>query len=272
VETKADTVSFEVTSDEKFRSLYQLLMNATDLLGETLDELKLLETRLTQTDIYRKRWTIYLGTLFHELAVSSSLLALRDHARTIAIINRQLFEYCIRNRFYIANHEEADRLMHSLPAKVVKEAEQAPSAFSDETRESLVENYREWLADNPGLDNALSETRFTPMAKAVLGDKYERDFLYSVPSILVHGKPHGVVDVLQPSGNYSVTHSWESRWFDTRTSLSMTLSLTIQYAMFVRLQYQMGTAHIEEINHSHGELLGKLGIGAERVELTRIVD
>jgi hypothetical protein len=90
--------------------------------------------------------------------------------------------------------EDALRLMDSLPKLPYQEIFKSGAAIKPELRAGIVANYEAWKAKHEDLDATVSaRDRFTQMAGEALGaDRAEKDMLwyYSVPSIIMHGKPH----------------------------------------------------------------------------------
>ena len=97
------------------------------------------------------------------------------------------------------------------------------------------------------------EGRFTDWARCVLGSRFEREFFrqYSYPSVIAHGKPHGVIDVLEPIGPGQVKHYWDSRTIDELSELSKLAAVLIECIAFVRRLYGLDISDVFKLNKEH---------------------
>jgi hypothetical protein len=247
-------VTLNITNDDPVFVAYCDLANkAVDHLHDTL--LKIIPLPQDgRTNIYLHQWTIYLGTVLEESAIAATQLLLLDMPRAAVLLNRQVFEYSVRLRYLYSHEDVAVKLMDSLQWRVKNEAERAPDYFSEDLRKRYAANYEAWSSEHPGLETSVSEDSFTQMARDVLGNRFAADFfrLYSYPSIIAHGKPHGIIDVLMSEDGGGVKrHYWDSRTVDTPTELSKTTSLVLEFAAAIRIRYGLDLDTIKAMDELH---------------------
>ena len=217
-----------------------------------------------------RRWTLYLGGLFVEGFHASTLLAVASTPRAQIIIDRQLFEYSIRNQWLMKHPDEATRLLDSLQGFVQKELRSSSKLFDAATRASLEQNYEEWKRDHVELDAKVSSREnFTKMAEDILGDRFNPElfWLYGLPSLIVHGKPHGIPDVLRLVGLNQLERSPRSNWFTSADQLMKAIGISHEYATVVALNFRLDATVIDVLNIRLGTVLSELGIAAVQVEV-----
>lgn len=254
-------IALRASKDEpEFVAFYELSDLAIALVHETLIEV-IPRPSSKRRDRHLHWYTIYLGTMFEELATAASQLVLLDMPRAAVIASRQVYEYSIRTRYLHSHPEEAEKLVDMVQRRVWEEAVGAKGHFEPEFVKALEANYRAWAADNPELDSGWDGTKFTPMAKKLLGDKYHSEFFrhYAYPSIIAHGKPHGMIDVLHASGDNVISHYWDSRTIDGLSELSKLTSMTIEYVEFIRSRYGLDVVQATELNERHGAIQMEFG-------------
>jgi hypothetical protein len=195
------------------------------------------------------RWTAYLGTLLDEVATAAAELLVLDMPRAAVILNRQVFEYGIRLMYLYSHPDKAEALMDSLQWRVLKEAENASGFFTPEVRKRYEDNFREWEAEHPELNTQTSEESFTEMAREVLGPMFSKYFfaLYSVPSIIAHGKPHGITEVLEVADGRVKRH-YNSRTVNPLDELSNLAFFLLQAMRAIRYKYGLGMEQVQEVN------------------------
>lgn len=250
----------ETKDDPEFVAFYGVADQANDLLAGTLNEILSL-SKPGRRSVYLHWWTLYLGTLAHELATASSQLLLLDMPRAAVVTIRQVFEYSVRTQYLYAHDDEAEALMDSLQWRVWKEAQSAPDYFTDELREQYRKNYRQWADEHPELETALRDGKFTDWAREVLASRFDSEFFrgYAYPSIIAHGKPHGIIDVLEPIGPGQVKHFWDSRTIDTLSELSKLATTVLEYVGFIRQKYGLDISKLAKLNELHGEVQHHFG-------------
>jgi len=249
----------ESNDDPQFVAFYGVADKAIDLLRDTLREVGLVP-QTGRRNIYLQRWTMYLGTLAHELALASAQLLLLEMPRAAIVTIRSVFEYSVRNQWLFAHGDKAEAFMDSLQWRVLKEAEFTPDYFK-EVRDQFAENYEKWADENPELETETLEGSFTGMAREVLGSRFGYEFFrhYSYPSIITHGKPHGIQDVLGPVTAQPNLHSWDSLTIDPLSELSKLASTVIEYMFFIRRKYGLDVSKVVEVNELHGAVQRQFG-------------
>lgn len=236
-----------INDDPHFVTWYRVADKAIDLLTVTLDE----ALHVPQTPRRGKsamRWTAYLGTLLEETGTAVAQLLMLDMPRAAVILNRQVFEYGVRLAYFYSHPDKAEALMDSLAYRVWKEAERAPSFFEPEVRQKYEENFRNWAEEHPDLDSQTTEEYFTPMAQEILGPAFNRDFFlhYSIPSIIAHGKPQGVIDVLEMVKGNPVRHR-NSRTADAPGELSKLTYYLLHAIRTIRVRYSLSMEPFRQV-------------------------
>lgn len=251
----------ETKDDEQFVVFYGVADKANKLLHETILEIAPLG-KPGRRNVYLHWWTLYLGTLADELADASAQLLFLDMPRAAIVTIRQVFEYSVRTQYLWAHEDHAEALMDSLQWRVKKEAELTPGYFNAELREQFSKNYQKWADEHPELDSETKEEKtFTKWAQEVLGNRFDTEWFraYSYPSIIAHGKPHGIQDVLEPIGPAQVKHSWDSRTIDPLSELSKLAATVIEYVYFIRRKYGLNASKVIEVNELHGKVQDQFG-------------
>lgn len=245
-------ISLSVTQSEpRFVEFYKVADASIDLLRDTVNDVLLIPQSGRQ-ERYAAQWTAYLGTLLEETAGGVAQLLVLDMPRAAVILNRQVFEYGVRLLYLYAHPDKAEALMDSLQWRVWREAKAAPGFFGDDDLKQYEENYKAWVGKNPQLNSEATEENFTRMAQEVLGDRYSREFFlyYSIPSIIGHGKPHGLIDVLEAVGEGVMRH-YDSRTIDAVGELSKLIYFLIHTVFGIRLKYGLSLEEAYRINGLH---------------------
>lgn len=145
-------------SDPKIVAFYPIASDAYDALEDILRKIGLLAIPADQRSRESvRRLTLYLGTLFGELMVATTQVALLEMPRAQYVLNRQLFEYFVRNQWLVMHPDEALRQMDTLPRAVFTEMKRFPNVFGAATRAGIEQNYREWAQQHPALDVDVKE-------------------------------------------------------------------------------------------------------------------
>lgn len=245
---------------KEFLSFFDLAGDVTDILHETVKEVIPLETT-GREEFALHQWTVYLGTLVDEYACAARELLLLDVTRAASVLIRQIYELWIKLVYYYKNEAKALALFDSLNWLVAGEANRAGNYFSADDRASYEENYRTWAEEHPELDINSSETNVKEMVKEVIGEDYETHYFryYSLPSILGHGKPHGIMDVLSSEDGVR-KHYWHSRVLDPVSHLSRVIAFTLSTAAAIRLKYRLDTTKVKELDGRHAALAKASGL------------
>jgi hypothetical protein len=275
MEKKKRAIGLTVEDDDpRLVAFYPIADSAYDAFEETLRRVG-----LVPNDGLGRRWesvrrlSLYLGTLFGELMVATTQLAILEMPRAQYVLNRQLFEYFVRNQWFMANQDEALRQMDVLPRTVFKEMEKLPKLFDAATRAGITQNYQEWAKEHPELDVDVKEVGPTRMIRDILGVQQDPDLFwyYGHPSIIVHGKTHGIQEVLRDLGGGQLERVINSPGLDRVNELNRATGFTLEYAAFLAVNYGLDQATIGAISGRFGEALQSFGIEPETVTVRRSV-
>lgn len=263
-----------VDDDPELVAVHGVTSDVYDVFEEMLQQV--CATEILGSDREReavRRWTAYLGTLAAEMLIATSHLAVADNPRAQLVLNRNIFEYFVRNQWMMRHPSEALRLLDSLEALVAQELQRSPGLFDKASRDAIQSSYDAWAAQHPDLeDKVSSETRFTDMSREVLDTRFSPEFFwsYGFPSIIGHGKPHGIPDVLTPIGGGRVSRTERSAWLDRRVQLATTAGYGLQYASFVGLNYGLDLSPVHALNQRFADVLTTFGVTPEQVAVRKI--
>jgi len=222
--------------DPKLVALWEVADATFDALESLLREIGHIPIQNDRQRESVRRWTLYLGTLFAEAFHASTLLAVATMPRAQVVLDRQLFEYSIRTQWLMKHPDEATRLLDSVQGFVQRELTSSSKLFDAVTRASLEKNYEDWKRDHADLDAKVSSREsFTAMAADVLGDRFNPElfWLYGLPSLIVHGKPHGIPDVHRLAGSNQLERSPNSNWFTSTDQLMKQSALRTSTGCFL---------------------------------------
>jgi len=233
-------ISLDVKNgDPQFVKWYEVANKTIELLAVSVFEARQVSST-SRRDESVTRWTAYLGTLIEEAGNAAAHALVLEMPRAALILNRQVFEYRIRLAYLYAHPEKAEALLDSLPYTVLKEARNAHGFFEPEMLQQYETNFREWAEEHPELDSQTNEQGFRPMAEEILGETFSRDFFfhYSLPSIIAHGKPQGMVDVLEMVDGRPVWHP-NSRMADASSEFSKLAYSLLGAILSIRERYSL---------------------------------
>ncbi len=217
-----------------------------------------------------RRISLYLGTLFTELFAASTELAMLEMPRAQLVLNRQLLEYFAANRWYIEHAPVAVDELARLPKTVYEEVLANPGAFDVETTAKLEANYRNWAADNPELDGARRQVpSFTTMVALALHKPGDKFWYYGQPSIIAHGKLHGIRDVLAKDATGRMTRNLNSRHHDRVAELRRVGSIALEYAMLIALNFGLPMNSIQAAQMELSADMSKWGLTPETVPVKK---
>jgi hypothetical protein len=255
-------VKIDVENDEpEFVDFFNVVNQSGILLGETILEFWHSQNAVPSREhqaLYR--WVALLGTLASEMATASCQLALLEMPRAMYVLDRSIFEYSVRLQWLHRHQDEAVRLLDSMPKWFWKEIPNAQGVFSDKAKADIIANYETWAADHPELNGKFTEASFTDIAKEIRGDNFDSEWFhyYAHPSIIAHGKPHAITDVLWNDGTYLELHQ-NSRMISPIRELGKVASLILELIVFIVITYQMDARKWQELNSAFGETLLKHG-------------
>lgn len=236
--TKA--IHFEATEkDPRFVAAYEAALASGDAFEATLQALGNLPIAAGDRVLESlRRISLYVGTLFQEAHAASTQLSFMEMPRAQYILNRQLIEYFSRNRWFLENKESAVRDLDLLPKTVHKEVERNPGAFDAEFTRDIAHNYATWAKENPELDQIRHDIPGpTGLVKLALDEPEELFWYYGRPSIIVHGKTHGIQDVLIKRADGSLERSPNSPQIDRIKEMHRATGFAIQYGFLLAVNF-----------------------------------
>lgn len=230
--------------DPKLVAMFTLAQSSADLLQKLIQQVwenKFIDK--TTKDGALLQLLGVLGTLAWETAVAANQLALVGLSRAMHVLTRSTFEYSIRLRWYHQNPNEAVQHMNSLPRKIYEEIKSTKGAFSDEVRTKIVEGYKIWQSEHSEFDRQFNENTFTDMARSVMSETFDSEwfFLYAYPSVIAHGKPHAISDIMSYEGDTMVLQM-NSRQLDINMELGKIASIITELIGFIVNYYALDFA------------------------------
>ena len=257
-------------SDPNIATVFAIAGEADGLLEDILRDIG--ERQISgadRTNESLRRLILYLGTVFNELFIASVHLAILEMPRAQATLNRQLFELSVRMRWLLAHPEIALKLMDSLPKFPFEEISKSSAAIKPELRAGIVANYETWKLDHADLDSTVSaRDQFARMAREALGaDRAGKDMLwyYGVPSIIMHGKPHGIGDVMTIRDDGQMERSVVSKWFSRQDELGRALGIALEVATLLTRAYALRKDRLILLNSRFDTALREQGVTPELV-------
>ena len=210
--------------------------------------------------IAKARWTMYVGTLFAENYLASVQLSVMDMPRAQVILNRQLFEYFIRNQWLLHHPGDAADLLDCLPKTVQGEVGRA-GVFDKSVASAIDKQYEDWAKNSPLANSKVQEANIKQMVEELSHGNFHREYfyLYSVPSLIAHARPHGIPDVLRITGPNEMERSPRSLWFERIDALNQSIGIMFQYASLLAGHFNCDMKSFAELNQKYGQLLNEFG-------------
>lgn len=261
------TISFKgiEDSDPELVLLFPIASDLADLFESQLQCIGMKPSK-TREEVAKCRWTMYIGTLFIENFLASIHLSVLQMPRAQVILNRQLFEYFIRNQWFLFHASEGADLLDSLPKIVHGEAKRANSLAPDAVA-AIQKQYEEWEKTSPLSSLKIQDVGVKEMVKELCQGDFDREYyyLYSVPSLLAHARPHGIPDVLKIVGPNQMERSPNSLWFNRIDALSQAIGLICQYSSLLVGHFDLETQRLNTLHSRFGKALVSLGQAPEQV-------
>lgn len=265
-------VHFESTeTDPRFVAAYSVAVTSEDAFEATLRNLG--NSPIPRNDRERqslRRISLYLGTLFGELHAASTQMSFMEMPRAQYVINRQLIEYYARNRWFIEHKEVAVHELDLVPKTVHLEVERNSAAFDKMSRTRIAQNYAAWAKEHPELD-ALKHSvpGQTEMVKTSLDDPADMFWYYGHPSIIAHGKTHGIPDVLAILPDGSLERSPNSLGLERVAEMHRATGFTLRYAMLLATNFDLDPTGVLKTQVAFDAALRAEGITPEAVTVKR---
>lgn len=205
----ADSPASVILSPE----LWEFGQRARALLRSTIEEAVQNDTRPNRDVVH---WYVALGTLAWD--VSGSVLLLLEHGevRAATMLNRSLFEYWVRIRYYTRFPDKASEAIHQLPTRIGKiDAARTGTTMPDSFIEEERAEFESYLATGSKIERSNFRN---DILEAVLpkdqADAYY-DFFYGKASAWIHGYETMLADVLSANfhGHRNPNPDWQTRRF-----------------------------------------------------------
>jgi len=265
-------VRFESTETEpRFVAAYNVAIASQAAFEATLQDFGNL--RIPGNDREReslRRISLYLGTLFGELHAASTQLSFMEMPRAQYVLNRQLIEYHARNRWFIEHKEIAVNELDRLPKAVHIEVTNNPGAFDEPARIRIAENYAEWAKEHPDLD-ALKHSVPGPtdMVKLSFDDADDMFWYYGHPSVIVHGKTHGIQDVLARRPDGTLERSPNSLGLNRVAEMHRATGFALRYGILLAVNFDLDESRLLDVQEKFDSALRAEGLAPELVTVKR---
>jgi hypothetical protein len=217
-----------------------------------------------------RRITLYLGGLFREMLAASIDLAIHEMPRAQYVLNRQLLEYLAHNRWFMEYPAAATDSLDRLPKTVYLEVTANADAFEQDYIEEITRIYRDWANEHGEVDKAPPQPKpsITQLVKLAL-QPGELFWYYGLPSIIVHGKIHGIQDVLGKRPDGTIERSLNSRHLDRVEELRRATGFALHYALLMAVNFDLPITNIRSAESAFAEALKADGIAAETVPVQK---
>jgi hypothetical protein len=183
-------------------------------------------------------WCALLGVFTHEMSEASSMLAIAGKLRGAAVLNRALFEYWLRLRYYTKKPEKAVEDLENHSARFKKLALAYPEEFSAVSRGQLeivfgdvdgdainrqIKHMVETMADN---DAELVDVTY--------------NWLYAMASMFVHGNEAAFFDLARTDSTSALPipglHSLD--WESTHLTKPDVLANATSWALYMLVEIE----------------------------------
>lgn len=231
------------TTDPRYVRAYRAASRMEDAFAKTVRALGDLPLS-DRTSESLRRLSLYLGTLATEAIAASIQLSLLEMPRAQYILNRQIFEYFARNRWFLEHKSAALMEMDLLPKTAYLEVRNNKGAFKDPAFVQQYEaTYLAWAAQNPALDSAKHAVPGpTEMVRLSLDQPDDLFWYYGYPSIIVHGKTHGIQEVLKREPDGTLSRSENSLGLEPVREMYRTTAFCLQYGMLLAVNFPLAVA------------------------------
>lgn len=270
MESRQVSFKFEET-DPQLLASFKLGQGLYDVLEIQLQQIGLIPISGADGEEESVRqWTLYIGTLFAEIMFGCVQVTLFQTPRVQHSLNRQLFEYHIRNQWMLKNPAIAKQLFDTLPRAARKEVRNAPNVLAPEAKAVIERNAQEWETQFPELAKKTDPDNLKTMCSEIRNAESERDYfwLYTMPSLLVHAKPLGIPDVVSLTKTKQKERNPNSISLNRLEELNKTIGIALQYTATLALKYEVERTNVNELNARFGEILVKAGVTPEVVTVT----
>ncbi|MGH9552930.1 MAG: hypothetical protein ACRD3W_26355 [Terriglobales bacterium] len=222
-------------------------------------------------NVAKTRWTMYMGSLFGENYVASIHLAVMAMPRAQVNLNRQLFEYMIRNQWLLLHGDEAADLLDILPWDAHDEVKRAKEVFDPDFVKDIEKQYEDWKKKSPlaNLKHRKQQPGVETIVAELMPDNPTKEYfsMYSIPSIVGHAKGLGITDVLRITGPGQCERDPNSIQFPRLHTLLRAISLMMRYGFFLGGHFNIDTSKFAALQASYEAALEKFGIELEEIRI-----
>lgn len=202
---------------------------ARDLLRLTIEQGLRNDTRPNRDVVH---WYIGLGTLAWDVSGSIMRLVSVSDVRAASMLNRSLFEYWIRIRFYAKYPDKASRAIRQLPTRIGK----IDTAIVDiRELDALTKDERDELEQFAATGTKIERENFRNgvLEKVMSKDDADRyyDFFYGKASAWIHGYETMLADVL--SDHFHRLPNPQPHWQTRRLKANDTAAVCIHNVLDV---------------------------------------
>ncbi len=220
-------------------------------------------------NVAKLRWTMYIGSLFGENFLASIHLAVLQMPRAQVNLNRQLFEYMIRNQWLLRHPGDAADLLDILPWDAYDEVTRAKDAFDSAYVASVENQYEIWKSKSPlaNLKSRKQQPSVQSIVNELTQDNPTKEFFfnYSIPSMVAHAKGLGITDVLRITETGQMVREPNSIGFPRLNTLIWAISLILQYGILLAGHFGLDMAGFRELEAKFQDALKELGIEPESI-------
>ena len=262
-----------VETDPRVVYAYNVAREAEEAFDGTMTSLGLLPIASSDRSAESlRRISLYLGTLFTEALAASLQLGILEMPRAQHLLNRQLLEYLARNRWFVQNEKLALAELDRLPKIVRDEVKANPGAFkTDPAYVAAIEaNYASWKAANPALDAAAHRTPgITEMVKLYLDDPNELFWYYGLPSIITHGKTHGIQEVLKSRTDGTMERSLNSVYFERVEEMYRAVGYALEYGLLLAINFSLDQTALRAASANFASVMAADGVKPKAIALKK---
>jgi hypothetical protein len=167
------------------RELYDFAIEVRDAIRRAIDAYAQ-EDISDDNDRLVRVWVLGLAALIYDVSMSVLLLLSHGERRAPVVLNRSIFEYQIRLRYYLMRPDKAREALAQLPERLKRIMRADPTWRSERSSENITET-EDWLSER---ERITRENFKDDILKTVVGEQRYigyYDGFYGKASSLVHG-------------------------------------------------------------------------------------
>jgi hypothetical protein len=274
---------FSKVDESKEYDYEELVHLAVELLSYGVQRLRLAISQIDTSGEHTGRerallkWHIYLAVLSVDYVDAVVNLAPIGIARPMQTLNRSVFEYLTKARFFAANPKVALEQFKAMDARMFIEMgrlDHPSKKFTDE----LTERFEEWKTNNPAVTSYDGAKRFVTMCVSLASPykvrqdpsksgsefTHELQIHYAIPSLIAHGDAAMMEDVLpRVRDKDGFEFRYESGAADTLQELQKTIRLVDHWLVHLARTFKMPASDIVQLAR-RGAILFNLDLARRR--------